>query len=86
MVQFYRKVFFPELQARGIRTIIHLGDIMEHRKFVNYVTLKALREEFIERAEQLGINIHILVGNHDIPYRNTNEVNAMRYCHDAFGS
>lgn len=78
MVQFYRKIFFPELQERGIQTILHLGDIMEHRKFVNYVTLNALRKEFIERSSELGIGIHILVGNHDIPYRNTNEVNAMR--------
>lgn len=78
MIEFYRKVFFPELRKRGIKRIIHLGDIVDRRKYINFVTLKALKEEFIEAAEQAGIEEDILIGNHDIPYRNTNSINAMK--------
>jgi len=77
-IRFYKEIFFPELDRRGINTIHHLGDIVDRRKYINFVTLRALREHFIEEAYKRGIDIHVIVGNHDIPYRNTNDVNAMR--------
>ena len=30
--KFYDNVFFPEIDKRGINTIIHLGDTMDRRK------------------------------------------------------
>lgn len=77
-IRFYSEIFFPEIDKRGIKTIFHLGDIVDRRKYINYVTLRALRIHFIEETEKRGIETHIIVGNHDIPYRNTNEVNAIR--------
>lgn len=78
MIKFYREVFWPAVDAAGVTQVIHLGDIVDRRKFINFVTLKALREEFIEEAERRGVTLRIIVGNHDIPFRNTNEVNAVR--------
>jgi len=78
MVRFYREVFWPEMKKRGISKVFHLGDIVDRRKFINFVTLNTLRKEFIEEAENLNIDLHIIVGNHDIPYRNTNEINAIK--------
>lgn len=77
-IKFYKEVFFPELQRRNITTIYHLGDIVDRRKYINFVTLNALRVHFMEEAEKRGIDIHLIVGNHDIPFRNTNEINAIR--------
>jgi len=77
-VKFYSEQFFPELDKRNIKTIFHLGDIVDRRKYINFVTLRSLRTHFIEQAEKRNIDVHIIVGNHDIPYRNTNEVNAIR--------
>ena len=57
--------------------IYHLGDIVDRRKFINYVTLNRLREMFIDPCEKNGIELNIIVGNHDIPYRNTNKINAI---------
>lgn len=75
-VRFYDELFFPTLETRGIKTILHLGDIVDRRKFISYVTLRRMRECFIDRLE--NYEAHILVGNHDIPYKNTNDINAMR--------
>ena len=75
-VRFYDELFFPMLETRGIKTILHLGDIVDRRKFISYVTLRRMRECFIDRLE--NYEAHILVGNHDIPYKNTNDINAMR--------
>ena len=75
-MRFYKDVFFPTLIARGINTVLHLGDIVDRRKFINYVTLRNMREGFIDKLD--GYDVHVLVGNHDIPYKNTNDINAMR--------
>ena len=76
--QFYEGVFFPYLQQNGIKHCIHLGDLMDRRKYVSYRILKDFRERFIQPFLHLEIDLHILVGNHDIYFRNTNDVNSLQ--------
>ena len=75
---FYEGIFFPYLQQNNIKHCIHLGDLMDRRKFVSYRILKDFRERFIQPFNYLKINLHILVGNHDIYFRNTNDVNSLQ--------
>ena len=75
---FYEGVFFPYLQQNNIKHCIHLGDLMDRRKFVSYRILKDFRERFIQPFNHLKIDLHILVGNHDIYFRNTNDVNSLQ--------
>ena len=74
--KFFNEVYFPELKSRGISEVIQLGDIVDRRKFINYVTLNKLRS-FVDKHKENNINLHVLIGNHDVPYRNTNEINSM---------
>ena len=74
--QFYEGVFFPYLQQNNIKTCIHLGDCFDRRKYVSYRTAKDFRERFIIPFNTLGIDLHMLVGNHDIYYKNTLRINA----------
>ena len=76
--QFYEGLFFPYLQQNGIKHCIHLGDLMDRRKYVSYRILKDFRERFIQPFLHLEIDLHILVGNHDIYFRNTNDVNSLQ--------
>ena len=76
--EFYEGVFFPYLQQNGIKHCIHLGDLMDRRKYVSYRILKDFRERFIQPFLHLEIDLHILVGNHDIYFRNTNDVNSLQ--------
>lgn len=75
--KFWEKTFFPYLEEHNITTVIHLGDIVDRRKFINFATLNSLRLRFIKKLQDLNIDFHVIVGNHDVPYRNTNEINAM---------
>lgn len=75
--KFYNEIFFPYLIENNIKTIFHLGDIVDRRKFINFFTLHKFKKIFIDRLEELDITMHVLVGNHDVPYRNTNGINAM---------
>ena len=76
--KFYSEVFFPYLDKHGIDTVVHLGDIVDRRKFINYVTLNRFKDQWVFELEKRGIDFHVIVGNHDVPYRNTNEINAMK--------
>lgn len=75
--RFYEEVFFPTLLARGVKHIVHLGDIVDRRKYINFLSARRMREDFIEKCVEYGITLHIILGNHDVYYKNTNKVNAM---------
>ena len=75
--RFYEEMFFPYLEEHNIKTCIHLGDVVDRRKFINYRILKDLRENFINRLWKMGVDTHIIIGNHDTFYKNTNEVNSI---------
>jgi DNA repair exonuclease SbcCD nuclease subunit len=75
--KFYTEVFFPHLEREQIKTIIHLGDVFDRRKYINFNTLKKCREYFFDRTVELGIDVHMIAGNHDTFFKNTNEVNAL---------
>ena len=75
--KFYDNVFFPYVKNNNIKTCIHLGDLMDRRKYVSYKTSKDFRERFILPFTEMGIDLHIMIGNHDTFYKNTNDVNSV---------
>ena len=75
--KFWEGTFFPYLKENNIKNILHLGDFVDRRKFINYVTLSHLRRRFMDVVRSEGIHMDVIVGNHDVPYKNTNEVNAV---------
>ena len=77
-MKFFDDVLFPYLKENEIKTILHAGDFMDRRKYVNYSILNQVRKRFIDRLKEEGIDFHCIVGNHDVYYRNTNEVNSLR--------
>jgi len=78
MKKFLDEVFFPVIDRDNIDTVIHLGDLVDRRKYINYVTAKRLRDDFLEPLRQRDIDVHIIAGNHDTYFKNTNDVNSLR--------
>ena len=76
--KFYRDVFFPYLRENGITQILHLGDYYDNRKTVNFKALGHNRKIFLEKLREYGITMDIIPGNHDVYYKNTNELNALK--------
>src|SRR5210317_2028489 len=76
-VKFYEEQFFPYLEQNNITTLIHLGDVTDRRKFINFKTASVFREKFFKRLWDMKIDTHIIVGNHDTYYKNTNKVNSV---------
>jgi DNA repair exonuclease SbcCD nuclease subunit len=82
-MKFFDEVFFPYLLKNNIKTVIHAGDLMDRRKFVNFNILNQVRERFMEKIHEHGIQFHCILGNHDVYYRNTNKVNSLRELFDS---
>ena len=71
---FFSDIFFPYLKEYNIDTVVCLGDVMERRKFVNYLTAYYVRNVLINPLIENNIEFHWILGNHDIFYRETLEV------------
>jgi DNA repair exonuclease SbcCD nuclease subunit len=76
MHRFYSNVFFPYLRDNNISTVVHCGDIIDRRKYININTAYRLRKDLIEPALEQGIDWHQCLGNHDTYHKNTNEVSS----------
>ena len=59
--RFYKEVFFPYLVENNIDQILHLGDYFDRRKYVNFASLKANREHFIEPMLENDIKMDLIV-------------------------
>lgn len=76
--KFYKDIFFPYLLENNISTILHLGDYYEHRKYVNFKALEHNRKIFLEKLREYNIIMDIIPGNHDVFYKNTNELCSLK--------
>ena len=74
--KFYGKVVIPFIDAYNIDTVIALGDTFDKRRSINFMSLEAAKEMWFSPLEERGVQMHMLVGNHDIYYKNTLRVNA----------
>jgi len=74
--KFYDNTFFPALDANAIDTVLVLGDTFDRRKYINFYALDRAKKMFFDKLEERGIRVHMLAGNHDTYYKNTNEVNS----------
>lgn len=74
--EFYEKQFFPYLKEHGITHIFQLGDLFDRRKYINFNTLFLSKKYFFDHIEANNLVFHTILGNHDISYRNTLEVNS----------
>ena len=85
--KFYDDIFFPTLEERGIKTCIHMGDAFDNRKNIDFWSLNWAKKNVYDRFQKLGVKVYQLVGNHDVYYKNTNEINSIESeLNDFFGS
>ena len=76
--KFYEDVFFPYCIEHNIKQVLHLGDYYDHRKFVNFKALNHNRAIFLDPLKNNGMMMDIIPGNHDVYYKNTNELNSLK--------
>jgi DNA repair exonuclease SbcCD nuclease subunit len=75
--RFFSEVFFPALEEHRVNTILHLGDVFDRRKYINFVTLKESKRFLFDELKNRNLVMHTILGNHDTAYTTTNEVNSV---------
>ena len=73
--KFYNKIFFPELDKNKIEILLMLGDTFDRRKYTNHLTLYRAKKMLFDELAKRNIQTYVLEGNHDVAFKNTNEVN-----------
>lgn len=76
-LKFFDNVFFPYCIKHKIRNVIHLGDLLDNRRYISIRTLQFLREIFLEKLYKHNIHLDIIPGNHDTYFRNTSDLSSL---------
>jgi len=71
---FYTNVFFPTLEEHGVEAVIHMGDAFDSRKSIDYQSLEWAKRVVFDPLSKY--ETHMIIGNHDCYYKNTNDVNS----------
>lgn len=71
MAAFFENVFWPAIDAEPtpVTRILHLGDVTDRRRQINYQTLHFAKHVFFEPAKERNIQVEWIVGNHDAYYK-----------------
>jgi len=72
--QFYNDVFFPFLEENPIDAVIHMGDVFDSRKSIDLQSLEWSKRVVFDPLKKY--EVHVITGNHDCYYKNTNYVNS----------
>ena len=71
--KFYENTFFPLLKERGITTCIHMGDVVDRRKYISYRIANDLRKRFIDKFKELNIDFDEVYKRTNTSYKPTPE-------------
>jgi metallophosphoesterase superfamily enzyme len=76
-LKFYNDIFFPTLKKKKIKHVIHLGDVFDIRRNIDFWSLDWSRKNIFNPLQDLGVTVDMMVGNHDAFYKNTLEINSL---------
>lgn len=77
--QFYQNAVIPFVKKHKIKHVFCLGDTFDKRKSINFLSLESAKDMWFKPLKDMGVSLYMLLGNHDIYYKNTLKVNAPKH-------
>jgi len=74
---YFKNTLFPRIIADDIKDVFCLGDFFDNRNSLTLHDIDYVKNEFIPQFQATGATLHIIAGNHDVAFRNTNAVNSL---------
>jgi predicted phosphodiesterase len=74
----FTEQIWPFVKERKIKRVFQLGDFTHDKKQINKQTAQLINECFTIPAEELGLEVILICGNHDSYFRDRNNVNSLR--------
>lgn len=81
---FFTNTFIPFLKRERITEVVHLGDLFDKRKYINYTSLDTAKRCFIDPLVDNDIHLHMIVGNHDTYYKSDGSVISSKLLFDQY--
>ena len=76
-LSFLEGQFFPYLKENNIKTVIHLGDLMDRRKYVNFYVLSQVKSKFMDYLKKNNhgsTRIFIIYSNQTFPEYDSSKI------------
>lgn len=78
-MRFFKDQLIPYMKENDIRHILQLGDLLHNRVNMDISFFDQLCVEFFDYLKEQGIELITFLGNHDIYYKTTRDVNLVKY-------
>lgn len=77
MQYWYETEFFTGLKEKGVKTILHLGDFFDNRNSISVMDIDWVVNWFAPQLVAGGHEFIVILGNHDVAFKNTNKVHSL---------
>lgn len=74
---YYENVLFKYMEENGIATLLHGGDFFDNRNSITLQDIDFVANWLAGQLVDRGIKMHIILGNHDVAFRNTNSIHSL---------
>lgn len=74
----FEKEIIPYCTNHGIKLVVFVGDFFDNRKTTNTMTLHNFRTRVIEVLHAMGISCIIILGNHDLYFRDSVDISTVQ--------
>lgn len=81
---FFQNELFPYIKENNITHVIQLGDTLDKRKTIDFVTSAFLIKEWLSWFDENEVELYSIIGNHDTYYKNTNEISGIKQYESLF--
>ena len=76
-MKFFELQFFPFLLENNIKNVVCCGDFFHNRNLINWLLFVELKQRFFQWFDNNDVTFHTILGNHDLFYNSTLEVNSL---------
>lgn len=84
MKSYFYNELFPLIKKYNIKHVIQLGDTLDKRKNIDFITSAFLIKEWFSWFDDNNVTLYSLIGNHDTYYKNTNSVSGIKQYENLF--
>ena len=74
---FYTNVLFPYMDENCIKNLLHGGDFFDNRNAISLQDIDFVANWLASELVARGLHIHVVLGNHDVAFRNTNHIHSL---------
>jgi len=74
-IAFFKEQFFPYLLKNNIKEVIFLGDFIHDKEVIDNHINQVILEEIVDWFGKNNVNLWVILGNHDIYFKNIRDFN-----------